>query len=187
MPSVRRARAFTLIEVMIVVALVGILAVVASVAYRKWVLNSYIGEAQGMLGNIRSAEETFRAENTGYLPVSNDLTTSSLYPSSTPSGNLLTAWGGNCGGCVATGAWAALNVNPNAPVRFGYAVLANNAGAAPPGAINGTAVNLAPMAGQPWFVAEAICDIDNDSTSSPSTTVYAVSGTNQIVVLNEGQ
>jgi type IV pilus assembly protein PilA len=181
MPVVRRARAFTLIEAMVVVALVGILAVVAGVAYRKWVLNSYVGEAQGMLGNIRSAEETFRAENSAYLSVSTDLTTASLYPLTAPIGNLKTQWGAN------PGLWAALNVNPNGPVRFGYALIADNSGAAaPPAAINGTAVNLAAMQGQPWYVAEAICDLDSDSTTNPSTTVYAVSGTNQITVLNEG-
>ena len=68
MPSVRRSRAFTLIELMFVVILVGVLAMIATVAYRKWVRSSYIGEAQNMLGNIRTAEEAFRAENTGYLP-----------------------------------------------------------------------------------------------------------------------
>src|SRR5579859_4920132 len=126
MPSFRRSRAFTLIEAMIVVVIVGILAVVATVAYRKWILSSYVGEAHDMLGNIRVAEEAFRAENTGYLNVSNDLTPNSLYPSTTPNGNLKTAWGAN------PGQWAALNVNPNAPVRFGYAVIANNGGATNP-------------------------------------------------------
>jgi type IV pilus assembly protein PilA len=188
MPSVRRARAFTLIEVMIVVALIGILAVVASVAYRKWILNSYMGEAQGMLGNIRSAEETFFAENTGYFNVSNDLSTASLYPSAAPSGNLVTAWGGACGGCTASGGWAALNVNPNAPVRFGYAVVADNTDTNTPPAItnNGAAVDLTPLVGKPWYVAVAICDINADG-ATPDTTLYAVSGTNQIFVNNEGQ
>jgi type IV pilus assembly protein PilA len=187
MPAVRRARAFTLIEAMVVVALVGILAVVAGVAYRKWVLNSYVGEAQSMLGNIRSAEESFRAENSAYLNVSKDLTSASLYPMVSPIGNSKTGWGAACTVCL-TGSWDALNVNPNGAVRFGYAVIADNSNTnAPPTAINGTAVNLAVMQGQPWYVAEAICDLDSDSTSAPSTTAYASSGTNQIVVLNEGQ
>jgi prepilin-type N-terminal cleavage/methylation domain-containing protein len=178
MPHVRRSRAFTLIELTFVVALVGILAVIATVGYRKWVLSSYMGEAHDMLGNIRVAEEAFRAENTGYLDVSGGL--SPLYPSTKPVGNLLTAWGNDA-------KWAALNVNPSAPVRFGYAVWASNdPQAQPPGAFNnGTPVSLAALKGQPWFVATAVCDIDND-VGTPDATLYAVSGTNVIFVNNEG-
>ncbi len=183
MPVVRRARAFTLIEAMIVVVIVGILALVASVAYRKWVRNSYLGEAQDMLGNIRSAEETFRAENTGYLTISTDLTSkSSLYPTTNPIGNQKTQWGS------APGAWASLNVNPSAPVRFGYAVVANNDGTVPLPAVteNGVAANLGTMQAQPWYAAVAICDIDSDG-ASPDTTIYAVSATNHLFMNNEGQ
>jgi prepilin-type N-terminal cleavage/methylation domain-containing protein len=183
MPAVRRARAFTLIEAMIVVVIVGILALLASIAYRKWVLSSYMGEAQDMLGNIRSAEETFRAENTGYLTISADLTSkSSLYPTTNPTGNMKWAWGN------APGAWAVLNVKPSAPVRFGYAVIADNTGTAalPTVNENGAAVTLGPMQGQPWYVAEAICDIDNDGTA-PDTTIYAVSATNHLFINYEGQ
>ncbi|HTB77817.1 MAG TPA: prepilin-type N-terminal cleavage/methylation domain-containing protein [Polyangiaceae bacterium] len=181
MPSARPARAFTLIEVMIVVVIVGVLALVATVAYRKWILSSYVGEAQEMLGNIRVSEEAFRAENTGYLNVSASLT--DLYPTTAPNGNSKTAWG------ASPGQWAALNVNPSAPVRFGYAVIADNTPPdAPPATVtnNGVAVDLTPMLGKPWFVATAVCDIDNNSTT-PSTTLYAVSGTNTIFVNNEGQ
>ncbi len=184
MSSVRRARAFTLIEVMIVVVIVGVLALVATVAYRKWILSSYVGEAQDMLGNIRVCEEAFRAENTGYLDVSGDL--GNLYPVTTPTGNSKTAWGNN------PGQWAALNVNPSAPVRFGYAVIADKDNTGAPVALptnvqnNGAAVDLTPLQGQPWFVATAVCDIDSDG-QQPDTTLYAVSGTNLIFVNNEGQ
>ena len=186
MSSVRRARAFTLIEVMIVVVIVGVLALVATVAYRKWILASYVGEAQDMLGNIRVSEEAFRAENTDYLNVSGGLAKANLYPTITPTGNSKTAWG------ASPGYWASLNVNPSAPVRFGYAVIAdkNNTGnpvALPTGVQNnGVAVDLTPLQGQPWFVATAICDIASDG-NLPDTTLYAVSGTNQIFVNNEGQ
>jgi type IV pilus assembly protein PilA len=180
MPVVRRCRAFTLIELMLVVTLVGVLAVIATVAYRKWVRSSYIGEAHNMLGNIRTAEEAFRAENTGYLNVSASLAT--LYPLATPTAGLATQWN------AATPGWAALNVYASAPVRFGYAVIADNTNVnAPPANItnNGVAVNLAPMQGQPWFVATAVCDIDNNN-ATPDTTLFAVSGTNTIFVNNEG-
>jgi prepilin-type N-terminal cleavage/methylation domain-containing protein len=182
MPDVRRSRAFTLIEAMVVVVLIGVLAVLASVAYRRWIRSSYLGEAHGMLANIRTAEEAFRAENSGYLPVSAALT--ALYPDAMPTEKTVTQWGGGADAAK----WAALNVNPNAPVRFGYAVLANNDLMTAPPAVsnNGAAVNLASLTGQPWFVATAVCDIDNDSSNAP-TTLFAISGSNVIMVNNEGQ
>ncbi len=191
MSSARAARAFTLIETMIVIIMVGILAILASVGYRRWVRNSYIGEAQSMLGNIRSAEETFRAENGGYLNVSTALSsgssTATLYPSTSPNEATVTQWGTTCAVCTKSTSWAALNVNPDGPVRFGYAVIADNTSVTAPPAINanGTAANLTAMTGKPWYVAEALCDLDNDSTT-PNTTLYAVSGTNTVFVNNEG-
>jgi prepilin-type N-terminal cleavage/methylation domain-containing protein len=188
MSPVRSARAFTLIEAMIVVVMVGILALVAGVAYRKWVLNSHMSEAQDMVGNIRAAEETFRAENSGYLSVSSNLSTSSLYPSTSPKESFVTGWGLPCGVCTSPTAWLALNVQPSGAVMFGYAVMADNSGVAAPPAIsvNGSATSLASMAGQPWYVVEAVCDLDNDATT-PSTTVYGLSATNHLLLSNEGQ
>jgi hypothetical protein len=41
------------------------------------------------------------------------------------------------------------------------------------------------MTGQPWYVAVAMCDLDSDG-APPDTTLYAVSGTNELFVNNEG-
>jgi prepilin-type N-terminal cleavage/methylation domain-containing protein len=192
MPVARRSRAFTLIEAMIVVVIVGVLAVLAAVAYHKWILSSYLGEAQDMLNNIRSAEETFKAENGGYLNVSTSLDTngtdtSGLYPSTHPMGNFSTGWGGPCGVCSG-GSWAALNVNPSGPVRFGYAVVAGATGSAPPDIpVNGAKQNTAAMSlGGPWFIAEAVCDVDSDG-KSPDTMIFATSANNELLFNNEGQ
>lgn len=170
--------AFTLIEMMVVVLLVGLLAVIAGVAYRKFILSSRMGEAHDMLANIRMAEEAFRAENGGYLATEPSLTTT--YPKTQPTEAVKTQWGSPAG------AWDALNVHPSGPVLFGYSVVAGTTAAPPAITVNGVSANFESMAGQPWFVAEATCDLDND-TASPNTILYASSGSNRLLIANEGQ
>jgi type II secretory pathway pseudopilin PulG len=169
---------------MVVVALVGVLAVIAAVAYRRWVHTSYLTEAQDMVSSIRAAQESFRAENGGYLSVSVGLGPGSDYPLLTP-GKSKTGWGGTCTGCVnpATG-WGALNVSSSAPVIFGYSTIASNTnGVAPSLPYRGGALNFSAMP-TPWYVVEADGDVDGDGIFC---NVYGLSGTNQIYINNEGE
>jgi prepilin-type N-terminal cleavage/methylation domain-containing protein len=187
-----RARGFTLIEAMVVVTLVGVLAVLATLSYRRWVHTTYLDEAQDMVSNIRAAEESFRAENGGFLSVSTGLGPSFDYPATTPGG-FKTAWGGPCGVCVTPTQWSLLTIQPSAPLSFGYSLLAGNA---PPvgnpnqkptlpitPTVNGTAMDLTNMT-YPFYFIEADGDLDGDGVF---TRVYGLSGTNRIFIDNEGE
>ena len=177
-----RSRAFTLIEAMVVLSLIGILAVLATLAFRRWVHTAYLSEAQDMVTNIRAAEESFRSENGGYLSISTALGLQHDYPAATP-GNFKTAWGGSCGYCAAQ--WSMLNVHASAPLIFGYSLMANNttasAGFSLP--LNGGTLAAANGMPAPWYVIEADGDTNGDTVF---THVYGLSATNQIYIDNEG-
>src|SRR6478609_9216290 len=65
-----KARGFTLIELMAVVAITGILAAVAVATLRKRAFASDVASAQVVVQSIAAAEEHYRAENQIYLNVS---------------------------------------------------------------------------------------------------------------------
>lgn len=60
------AKGFTLIEVMIVVAIVGILAAIAYPSYTEYVKRGHQAEAQGQIMELASALEAHRAKNFTY-------------------------------------------------------------------------------------------------------------------------
>src|SRR5690554_8105325 len=62
----RRPHGFTLIEVMIVVAIIGILAAVALPSYREHVLRGNRAEGQAMLVAAAARQERYRAQNGAY-------------------------------------------------------------------------------------------------------------------------
>jgi len=65
----RSARGFTLLEVMITVAIVGILAAIALPSYSYFITRSRIIEATSALGDIRSQMEKYYMDNRQYLDV----------------------------------------------------------------------------------------------------------------------
>jgi type IV pilus assembly protein PilA len=182
--TTRRQRGFTLIELMIVVVIVGILATLAVVGYRKLVTSSHVTEATGMVSNIRIAQESYHSETQQYANVS--LALNDYYPQA-PVYQQVTAWGGPHANAGVP--WSALPVHVDGPVMFGYATVAGIAGSAPPGAVtvNGTALTFPANPTTDWYVIAACADLDGDPVEPDNTHVYATSWTNQVFVDREGQ
>jgi type IV pilus assembly protein PilA len=144
----------TLIELMIVVAIIGVIATVAIAVYRRHVSATKITEGKEMVNAIREAQERYKSERGTYADVSTDL--NSLYPAA-PTTTAVTGWGDVCSVCNKNYDWRDLNVHPTQPLRFGYATVADTS-AVTPGAkgisltVNGTAVKFPAPTG-PWYVA----------------------------------
>ena len=158
-PLARRAsRAFTLVELMAVVAIVSILALLAVIGFRKYLNAAHSSEAVNIVGAIKSAEESYRAETLSYLNVSTNL--KSYYPLATPT-DKKTGWGG-AGNNQAN--WRLLNVTVDGAVMYGYAVVAGAPGVAPPaGDLEVVSKpNFPAQPAEPWYVIQAKGDINND-------------------------
>ena len=172
-------RAFTLIELMIVVTIVGVLAVIAVVGYRKLVLSAKLTEARDVISGVRLAQEAYRTERGIYVDLG-----AGLCPSSS-SGTTLTkvAWNTGCG---AAPTWAVLPVHINGPVQFGYTTSAGTT--ALPSSIGQPTPFVTVPAGvgtDPWYYVTASADLDG--SAGLYTELVGTSWQNTIFVANEGE
>lgn len=190
--SVRRRgqQGFTLIEMSVVVVIVGILATLAVVGYRKIVVASHTAEATHMVQAIRVAQEAYKAETQVYADISPDLNTT--YPAATPLSTFKTVWGAACASqCNAAPKpdWSQLPVHIDGPVMFGYATTAGVAGTAVKPTkvtVNGADVTFPATAAVDWFVIGARVD-STSPANSVYCHVYGSSFTNDIYVDQEGE
>jgi type IV pilus assembly protein PilA len=180
----RNARlGFSLIELSIVVTIVGILATLAVVGYRKMVNAAHTGEATHMLQAIRVAQESFRAETGSYAAISTNLD-QNLCPVTTVKSEKI-PWDPSCNGGVGT--WSLLPVHVDGPVLFRYTTVSGRAGEAAPAAPTGMGQAVSFGATAPtndWFVAAARADTDNNGVN---VTVVSTSWSNELYVDREGE
>lgn len=165
---------FTLVELAIVVAIVGVLAVIAVVGYRRYMLHAKITEAQNIISAIRIAQEDYRAERGTYWDAG-----ATNYCPHNPStmGNKVTQW-------YACTNWTALPVHVSGPVQFGYLTTAGPPGTAVPGP--SAFLTFTTPTGRPWYVITAEADLDN-SGDGKMTTLVTMSETTQIHTFLDGE
>jgi type IV pilus assembly protein PilA len=133
----RARRGFTLIELMIVVAIVGILAAIAIPAFMKFQMRSKVSEAKTNLQSIRVAELSFAATEGTFLTAAKSPVPDAAL------GSIKHPW-------VDMGGFAALGWSPEGEPFFNYHVVTAPAGCPAPGNACTT------------FTAEAASDLDAD-------------------------
>ena len=96
MKHIDHAKGFSLIELMIVVAIVGILAVIALPSYRNSVMRANRTEAKSALLNVQVAQEKFFLQNNRYAQTAAELSDPPPgglgIPATTPSGHYAIAF-----------------------------------------------------------------------------------------------
>jgi len=158
-----RQRGFTLVELMVVVAMVAVLSLLAVYGVRKYVFASKASEPIYMIGLIKTAQEAWREEfNVYYSPSS---TINSYFPNPNP-GKTKTTWQRPVGESTDADRWRNLGVSTPNPVQFGYASVAGGPGDAVP-ALGTTQQTLTYTPnGDFWFVVKAVCDQNGDGKTS---------------------
>jgi type IV pilus assembly protein PilA len=171
---------------MIVVIIVGILALLAVLGYRKIVTSSHVTEATSMVSNIRVAQEAYHSETQTYAQCmgNRDMTTG-WYPG-TSVYSTVSSWGAACSTCTSGYDIATvLPLHVDGPVLFGYVTIAGVAATAPTAIANNC--NLAGLQSPLTDYYAIAAEADLDGVTTTHTDVCGFSWSNQIIVANEGQ
>lgn len=160
----RNALGMSLVELMIVVVIIGILAAIAVVGYRKYIAHARVSEATAMLAEFVAKEQLYFLDNGRYSEA--HAGGSFGYPSAEEGSffwphNPNEYWDSAREAFAVDpvpNSWRALGVRSRWPQLFcTYFVTAGPPGAAPSGAVGQSLFAGTP--GVPWFYALAACNL----------------------------
>lgn len=157
----QRARGMTLIELMVVVAIIGVLAAVAVFTYSRYIKKARVSEVHAVMSEFRLKEEEFYTENGTFLATGTG--ESDIFPAGVAADNAVSAAG-------PPAEWGQLRINTGKNALWcGYVAIA--------GAAN-DATNIGPLAAgagftaptTDWFYVVADCPFNSRQYLITSTT-----------------
>ncbi len=174
-------RGFTIIELLIVVAIFSILATIAVIAYQKYVAKARKSEVFSMIASIKSSQEAYKAETSQYVSTGSGET--DYYPALGSGEPTLKAWDPDKD---SKPGWLALGLSPPKSALYcGYVVVAGEANSLAGAGSRGITLfnNKAPT--RPWYYIRVECDFDGDSSVNSS---FETTFDNEVVFTdNEGR
>lgn len=190
MPSGRRQDGVTLLELMIVVAILGVLATIAIFMFTRHADKAKASEVAAMFGELKLKEQAFHLENEEYLSTGAD--DDDYFPSASAPGKQPQTYDLAASSAPPAPqdakypgpAWVTLKMNP--PKAELYCVYVAIAGAASDATnvgpkASGAPFNLGgvdlPVPATNWFYLMAECDFDQDGNPSRYFTLSDTEGT----------
>jgi len=196
----------SLVELMVVVVIIGILAAISAVGYRRYIARARLSEATAMLAEFASKEQLYFLDNGQFIEAHNSAT--ALYPSGSEAANEF--WPQDPTNAVFDSArtpvavapmptsWRALGIRPRWTQLFCTYMV--NAGAPPtpanpvitiPGTVGPTLWASPPNV--PWFYAMAVCNLGgqvgwpNGESQKPVTVLVLTHDSPAIRTTDENQ
>lgn len=189
-PASTRRAGYTLIEMMVVVAITGVLAALAIPAFQGYIRRSNTAEAAAFLGVIKLRQAGYRGEFGQYAGFGPAVGGIQFVPDDasimTGGKKSFPVSGGVLGPPTKESPFYAIGAAPDGQVRFGYGIVAGTPAESTAGG-GGTALANAPYNVPPaeldfYFIAQATADLNNDGNamimecSSFSTDIWNSAG-----------
>jgi prepilin-type N-terminal cleavage/methylation domain-containing protein len=187
---------FTLMELMIVVAIVGILATLAVFMFTRHVAKAKASEVPAMFAELKLRQQQFHLENEEYL--STGASDTAFFPTATPPGSSAQSFDITTSSAPPAPqdtkfpgpSWQTLRINPDKTAL--YCVYVAIAGPGGDGTNVGATASAAPfdlggaltVPAINWFYLLASCDCDGEGTTS---TYFTLSDTEGTMVSNPGE